>query len=367
MGTVYEAREIDFDIDRTVAIKVLQSHVPFAGHQMERRFREEIKILASMNHPNIVPVFNVGTFGHTPFLVMNYIRGETLTDRINRNRPLPEESIRPIAIQIAKAVSHIHKAGAIHRDIKCNNIMVGENLHVTLMDFGIARSLDAVTRITQSGQLVGTGPYLSPEQLDGKQDQRTDIYAFGVVLYEMAAGRLPFDSNSTSHLINLILHSPAEPLDQVRPDLSKGLCAIIHRCLEKDPDNRFSSMDEVQKALSPNSPPSSETQKEAPLPVDPPPPPLVPKPTPTPRMEQLQRRPKRRRGSKKSSPGKVKKGFWWVVKIGLILILLFLIMPHLSPSCAKKMDTYWGKAKKSIGIVMIKPGAGANQGNKAFD
>lgn len=250
MGSVYEAREVDFEIPRTVAVKVLLPELLDRDAGFERRFREEIKISARMDHPNIIPIYNVGHDGSLFFFVMKYIQGHTLKQLIERDGPLPEKSLRSIAGQMTSALSHIHQAGAIHRDIKSNNIMVDHNGHATLMDFGIAHSDDAHTRLTASGEMVGTGPYVSPEQWHGRYDHRSDIYSFGIVLYELATGQLPFQADQIPKLMNMILNRPVPAVRKSRGDLSENLCEIIHTCLRKDPDERYRSMDHLADALA---------------------------------------------------------------------------------------------------------------------
>lgn len=249
MGSVYEAREIDFQIDRTVAVKVLTPEVLSGDKSLERRFQEEIKIAAHMDHPNIVPIYNVGRFGSAHFFVMKYIQGKTFKQFLGDKNPVSEKTIRDLGAQTAAALAHIHKSGAIHRDVKSNNIMVDDDGHVTLMDFGLAKRRDATTMLTAKGEVLGTGPYLSPEQWRGKLDQRSDIYALGVVLYEMATGRLPFDSDNIPELINAILNKAETPIEKSRKDIGKDLCEIIHRCLAKRPEERFQTMKTLRRTL----------------------------------------------------------------------------------------------------------------------
>lgn len=252
MGSVYEANEIGFNIERTVAVKVLSPELLMLDDTLERRFIEEIKISARMDHPNIVHIYSAGKEGSILFLVMKLIRGKTLAQIVSDDSPVPEKIIRSVGVQIAGALNHIHKEGTIHRDIKSNNIILDEDNHVTLMDFGIALSEDAHTRLTASGNMVGTGPYLSPEQWNGKQDHRSDIYSFGVVMYELAAGCLPFESNKLHKLMNMTLSRPAPAIRKFRRDLSEELCEIIHKCLRKDPEERFQNTREILIALNGN-------------------------------------------------------------------------------------------------------------------
>ncbi|MCC6157129.1 MAG: protein kinase [Deltaproteobacteria bacterium] len=247
MGCVYQAREVDFNVDRTVAIKVLPMDM-IQEERIARRFEEEIKIAARMDHPNIVPIYTIGREGPVLFFVMKFMHGRTLKQMVRASGWLGEREMRAIGRQICDAIAYLHKNGIIHRDIKSNNIMVEDNGHAMLMDFGIAKAHGG-SQLTTSGEILGTAPYMSPEQWDGQIDHRSDVYSWGVVLYEMATGELPFRSESTTELMKMVLQSPAPSPRVKRPDLSEDLCALIARCLEKPADRRYQTMGDLRDAI----------------------------------------------------------------------------------------------------------------------
>ncbi len=247
MGCVYQAREMDFNVDRTVAIKVLPMDM-IQEERIARRFEEEIKIAARMDHPNIVPIYTIGREGPVLFFVMKFMHGRTLKQMVRASGWLSERDMREVGRQICEAIQYLHKNGIIHRDIKSNNIMVEDNGHAMLMDFGIAKAHGG-SQLTTSGEILGTAPYMSPEQWDGQIDHRSDVYSWGVVLYEMATGELPFRSESTTELMKMVLQNPPPSPRVKRPDLSDDLCAVIARCLEKSADRRFQTMGELRDAI----------------------------------------------------------------------------------------------------------------------
>lgn len=248
MGTVYEASEISDSLDRSVAVKVLPPDLMRKDPTLERRFRAEIRIASKLEHPNIIPIYNVGRHGETPYFVMKFIRGRTLNRVLDGTDGLPPDELVAIATQVGRALAHIHAAGAIHRDIKSGNIMVDDAGHATLMDFGISKSEDS-TLMTASGEIMGTGPYLAPEQWDGRTDARSDIWAFGVVLFEIATGRLPYRGKTIPELMNAILNKPVPSVAKERRDLPPAVVRAVEGCLEKDPERRFASMTDVLMAL----------------------------------------------------------------------------------------------------------------------
>lgn len=255
MGEVYKAR--DTRLDRTVAIKVLVA-LGQADPDSRARFEREARVLASFDHPHICALHDVGREGDLDFIVMPFVDGETLAARLARGRLALAQAVE-IATQIADALDRAHSHGIVHRDLKPGNVMLTKT-GVRLLDFGLAR-LDApggapidqvATRsvLTQVGTVMGTLPYMSPEQLHGKQvDARSDIWAFGCVLYEMLAGRAPFAGESDAALMGSILRSEPEPLSKIRPDAPPALGDVVAGALAKDPDERWQHIRDVRRAL----------------------------------------------------------------------------------------------------------------------
>jgi eukaryotic-like serine/threonine-protein kinase len=257
MGEVYRAR--DTRLDRTVAIKVLPEHLSNNAHLRERLDREA-KAISSLSHPHICPLYDIGRQDGIDFLVMEYLEGETLAHRIKRG-PLPQEQVLRFAIQITDALDTAHRHRVIHRDLKPGNIMITK-AGAKLLDFGLAKVLavDTVagltalptqtTPLTGEGTIIGTLQYMAPEQLEGAEaDARTDIFAFGATLYEMATGRKAFEGNSSASLIAAIMHSVPEPVTQFQPAAPAGLDHIIRHCLAKDPNLRWQVASDVKLEL----------------------------------------------------------------------------------------------------------------------
>src|SRR5215471_18972513 len=249
MGEVYKAT--DTRLNRTVAIKVLPPH--FADSpEMKQRFDREAQTVAALNHPNICTLYDVGRQGGIDFLVMEYLEGETLAARIQRG-PIPLDEALEIAIQIADALEKAHGQGVTHRDLKPGNVMVTES-GAKLLDFGLAKlkqapqaspsgaPLSGIASATAPGMILGTMQYMAPEQLEGKEaDARTDIFAFGAVLYEMVTGRRAFPGKSQAHLIAAIVSSQPDPISKTQPAMPRALDFLIERCLAKDPEQRLQS------------------------------------------------------------------------------------------------------------------------------
>jgi eukaryotic-like serine/threonine-protein kinase len=253
MGVVYGARHAA--VGKLVAVKALRAHLASDAEALQR-FNAEATAATSIGNQHIVETFDFGRLQDgTAYLVMEYLEGRPLADLIEGWAPLPLERITRIGVQIAEALNAAHLAGIVHRDLKPDNVFLcerdGDPDFVKILDFGIAKFGVSQARLTQAGAVFGTPAYMSPEQASGKAtDGRTDIYALGVMLYEMACGRVPFQGESA--LAVLSLHSSEEPeaLSARKPDVSRELEAIVHKCLRKDPDARYGSMAELAADLS---------------------------------------------------------------------------------------------------------------------
>jgi Tol biopolymer transport system component len=290
MGEVYRAR--DSRLGRDVAIKVLPQHLS-ANPEVRARFEREAKTVSSLNHPNICTLFDVGREGETDYLVMELVEGETLSARITRGALPPAEVLR-IGSQVADALDRAHRAGVIHRDLKPGNVMLTKS-GAKLMDFGLARATGlagpasgsgitghpatpgpALTQsptvagpLTAEGTIVGTFQYMAPEQLEGKEaDARSDIWALGCVLYEMASGRRAFSGASQASLIGAIMNVEPRPLGEIAPDPASpgappaALERLVKQCLAKDPDDRWQSARDLARELG-SIAPDSGTGKAA--------------------------------------------------------------------------------------------------------
>jgi serine/threonine protein kinase len=250
MGEVYLAR--DGQLDREVAIKVLPPGT-LADESARKLFRKEALALSRLNHPNIAIIHDFGRQNDIDFLVMEYIPGITLSDKIAAG-PLTEKEIARLGTQLAQGLVAAHEHGVIHRDLKPRNVRVTPDGRLKVLDFGLAKALspghsDGATTesSTHLHGAAGTLPYMAPEQLQEKNvDARADIYAAGMVLYEMATGRRPFEFKSTASLITDILHSPPPPPGRLRLTISPRLEEIILKCLEKEPENRYQSANDLQ-------------------------------------------------------------------------------------------------------------------------
>ena len=241
MGVVYKAR--DTKLEREVAIKFLPRQI--AGNSEDReRFKIEAKAAASLSHSNIATIYAIEETDNEMFISMEYIEGTELKDKIKKERFQIDEIIN-IAIQIAEGLEAAHKKGIVHRDIKSQNIMITEHGKVKIMDFGLAK-VSGETQITKIGTMLGTAAYISPEQAMGHEvDQRTDIWSFGVVLYEMLTGRLPFKGDYEQAIIYSILHEEPVHPGQVRDDIPKELELIALKSMLKDPLQRYQNMSEI--------------------------------------------------------------------------------------------------------------------------
>ena len=268
MGEVYRAR--DTRLGREVAIKVLPQHLSF-NPELKERFKREARTISSLNHPRICTLHDIGYQDGIDFLVMEYLEGQSLAERL-RKGPLPFKELLTVGIEVCEALTAAHRVGIVHRDLKPGNIMLTKS-GAKLMDFGIAKagaagaapeasgapllsttkSLNAgspVSPLTSAGQVVGTPLYLSPEQIEGKEaDARSDLFALGVVLYEMATGMRPFAGQSQISVYAAILEKEPEPISARRPLAPPVLEHVTGRCLAKNPDDRFQTAHDVKLEL----------------------------------------------------------------------------------------------------------------------
>ena len=262
MGEVYKAT--DTRLGRTVAIKILNSDLS-QRVELRQRFEREAKTISNLSHPHICSLYDIGRQDGTDFLVMEYLEGETLANRLLHG-PLPANQIYSYAIEIADALDKAHRKGIIHRDLKPGNIMLTAS-GTKLLDFGLARIVDPIVPtadsvaktlavvesqdLTTEGTVVGTLNYMAPEQLEGKQtDSRTDIFAFGAVLFEMATGKQAFASSSKASTISAILSKDPPAVSTVRSGLSPSFDHITERCLSKNPDDRWQTMRDLKLELN---------------------------------------------------------------------------------------------------------------------
>src|SRR5207249_2598030 len=245
MGIVYLAR--DERLNRNVALKILSTRVP-SDESAHKRFRKEALTLSKLNNPNIATVFDFDTQDGMDFLVMEYVEGVTLSQMI-ADRELPEKCILALGEQIAKTLEDAHEHGIVHCDLKPGNIMVTPKEQVKLLDFGLARLLKAAGSTTTESVIeehgAGTLPYMAPEQLSGKSDFRSDIYAMGALLYEMSTGQQLFPDVNGIVLVNAILHKAPRPPTDINPQIAIGLEAVILKALDKDPGRRYQSAKEL--------------------------------------------------------------------------------------------------------------------------
>ena len=246
MATVYRARQIN--MHRDVAVKVIKHHLTDKG-EFIKRFEREAQVVASLSHPFILKVFDYGQHEDLIYLVMELLTGGSLSDKI-RKGPLGLPDTTRILEQISSALDYAHRRGIIHRDLKPQNVLLDDDGNAHLTDFGIAKLVTEVTNLTQTGTAMGTPAYMPPEQWQGLAlDARTDIYALGVMLFEMLTGYLPFQGETPASVMYKHLQTPPPFLHLARQGLSPALSVVIHKALAKDPDHRFSSAGELATAF----------------------------------------------------------------------------------------------------------------------
>ena len=252
MGVVYKGRDVR--LNRSVAIKVLPRD-KVSDPERKQRFVQEAKAASALSHPNIITIYDIGNEGGNDFIVMEYLAGKTLDQRIPRKGMKLNEALK-IAIQRAEALAKAHSAGIIHRDLKPSNVMVSDDGLVKVLDFGLAKLTEVGSgtgetltqeSLTEEGMIVGTVSYMSPEQAQGKMvDARSDIFSFGSVLYEIVSGKRAFEGDSRASTLGAIIHKEPEPVSgRIPRDLEK----ILNRCLRKDRDRRFQDMKDLKVEL----------------------------------------------------------------------------------------------------------------------
>jgi beta-lactam-binding protein with PASTA domain len=245
MADVYSAE--DTTLGREIALKVL--HRRFAqDSEFVERFRREAKSAASLSHPNVVGIFDRGEHEGTYYIAMECLTGRTLKDIITQEAPLSQERAIDLGIQVLQAAGFAHRRGVIHRDFKPHNVIVDETGHAKVTDFGIARA--GASEMTETGSIMGTAQYLSPEQAQGHAvTEASDLYSIGVMLYEMLAGRLPFDGDSAVSIALKHLNESPAPLSTLRPDIDPALESVVMAALAKDPAARWQSAEDFAEAL----------------------------------------------------------------------------------------------------------------------
>jgi len=240
MSTVYLAR--DETLERWVAIKVMHREISDQPDQIER-FRREARSVAQLSHPNVVSVIDAGEDGGYPYIVFEYVEGETLKQRIERLGHLPLDESAAYAIEIARGLGTAHLQRLVHRDVKPQNVLIDAEGRAKVTDFGIARSLEGQRALTATGRVLGTTDYVSPEQAMGQGvDARSDIYSLGVVLYEMLIGDVPFHAETLVGVAMKHVNEPMPDVQRRRPQVSAALAAVVETATDKDPDRRYADM-----------------------------------------------------------------------------------------------------------------------------
>ncbi|MFQ5793057.1 MAG: serine/threonine-protein kinase, partial [Acidobacteriota bacterium] len=253
MGAVYRATHLM--LDKPVAVKLINPELVTSA-DIVRRFQREARAASQLNHPNIVTVHDLGqTEDGTLYIVMELVEGVSLKQLVKEEGPLQPERAVSFVRAIASALSLAHKNGVIHRDLKPQNIMICRDSEGVegpkLLDFGIAKTFETEgPALTSTGMVLGTPQYMAPEQAKGASvDGRSDLYALGIILYEMLVGRVPFNDQSVPAVLVKQMSEPPRPPSQLRPELPPALESIVLQCLEKEPDARFGSAEELLRAL----------------------------------------------------------------------------------------------------------------------
>src|SRR5215469_10199781 len=269
MGEVYRAH--DEHLERDVALKVLPTGT-LASESARKQFRKEALALSKLNHPNIATVFDFDTQEGVDFLAMELVPGEALNQRL-KTGALEEREVLSLAMQLSEGLVAAHAQGIVHRDLKPGNVLITLDGRLKILDFGLAKLLvpsvdhEVTQSVSERPAVVGTLPYMSPEQLQGKPvDARTDIYAAGVIFYEMTTGRRPFEETLSTALVNDIIHKPPQPPARLNSKVSPKLQEMILKCMEKEPQNRYQSAKELTVDLRRLISPSTAVQGEHAIP-----------------------------------------------------------------------------------------------------
>ncbi|PYP18438.1 MAG: hypothetical protein DMD52_02165 [Gemmatimonadetes bacterium] len=258
MGAVFLAH--DLTLERDVAIKVLPPDVA-QDDQIVRRFQQEAKTSAKLDHPNIIPIYRVESEGGLNYFVMKYVAGTSLEDLLEQKQPLPVPEIQRIMWEAACALGHAHQRGVVHRDVKPANIMFDHDGRAMLTDFGISKALQAATGFTATGMIIGTPHYMAPEQAKGQTvDGRADEYSLGVVGYRMITGELPFAGDSVHTILYKHIFEEAPRAAARRAGVPEPLSAAVSRAMSKDPDQRYPTMEEFATAVWPEQPVAAPTK-----------------------------------------------------------------------------------------------------------
>ena len=247
MATVYKAYQPS--VDRYVAVKVLPSQLA-ESREFAARFQQEARIIAKLEHPHILPVFDYGESDGVAYFVMRYMDAGTLKEKMIEGRPLPLNDIDRLFTQLAEALSYAHSRGIVHRDLKPANVLIDSHGNVFLTDFGIAKLLESASpRLTQTDAIMGTPAYISPEQAQGNPvDQRSDIYSLGIILYEMVTGSVPFTAETPLAVLFKHISDPLPPPSLVKPDIPRVIEQVLLKALAKDPKDRFATAAEFMAA-----------------------------------------------------------------------------------------------------------------------
>ena len=268
MGEVYKAE--DTNLDRIVALKFLPRHL-LSGKEEKARFIHEARAASALNHPNITTVYDIYQEEGEIFISMEYIDGQLLSEKVKDN-PLKVKDLINTAIGIADGLHIAHEKEIVHRDIKSENIICSKTGQAKILDFGLAKQ-KGMSRVTQDGSTLGTQGYMSPEQVEGLDvDKRSDIFSFGVVLYEMATGRLPFEGDHEAAILYSIMNEEPIPVTTRNPNIPHELERIIHKALEKNVKDRYQHADDMladlrklKKVGSSDKPPKPPSKKRLPV------------------------------------------------------------------------------------------------------